>query len=152
MIPTPMRPLKTLLLALVSMATALAATTRISTDKPIINFSTSTFTPEGHRSWLLRASQAQPGEKEIEVSELTLAIFPGKADNEKVETMILSPTATVLPADSVVTGRETIRVINDQFEAAGSDWRYEHREQEKKITINRNVRVTFRAELKEILQ
>ncbi len=150
MIPTTMRPLKTLLLVLALAASALAATTQISTDKPIINFSTSTFTPEGHRSWLLRASQAQPGRNEIEVSELTLAIFPGKGDNEKVETMILSPIATVLPADSVVTGKESIRVISDQFEAAGSDWHYEHKE--RKISINRNVRVTFRAELKEILQ
>jgi len=84
------------------------------------------------------------------VKELTLSIFPGKADDEKVETLILSPTATVRPDDSVVTGKDSIRVINDQFEAAGSDWRYEHKE--RRVSINQNVRVIFRAEFKDILK
>ena len=145
-----MPSLRTLLLLLVSVATALAATTRISTDKPVVNFSTSTFTPDGHRAWLLRASEAQPGKDQIEVSELTLAIFPGKADEEKVETMILSPSAVVLPAASVITGDSTIRVLNDEFEASGSNWRYTHKD--KRVTIAKNVRVTFYAELKEFLK
>ena len=98
----------------------------------------------------MRASEARRIRDQIEVKELTLAIFPGKADDEKVETLILSPTATVLLADSVITGKDSIRVINDQFEAAAADWRYEHKE--KKVSINKNVRITFRAELKDILK
>lgn len=129
---------------------AVAATTQISSDKPVINFSTSTFTPDGHRSWLLRASQAQPVKDRINVTELTLSIFPGKADGEKVETMILSPSATVLPDDSVVMGEGPIRVIKDEFEATGSDWRYAHKE--KRVSIARNVRVVFNIELKEFLK
>ena len=148
--PRPMPPLKILLLVLLAVATAPAETTRISTDKPVVNFSTSTFTPDGHRSWLLRASQAQPDKDRINVTELTLAIFPGKADNEKVETMILSPSATVLPADSVITGESTIRVLNDEFEATGSNWRYTHKD--KQVTIAKNVHVIFHAELKEFLK
>ena len=145
-----MPSLKTLLLLLASVATAPAETTRISTDKPVINFSTSTFTPDGHRSWLLRASEAQPGKDRIEVSELTLAIFPGKGDDDKVETMILSPSATVLPNESVITGDSTIRVLNDEFEATGSIWRYTHKD--RRVTIAKNVHAIFHAELKEFLK
>lgn len=131
---------------------AWAASTQISTDKPIINFRSSTFTPEGFRSWLIRGSEAQlhPDKHLITVKELTLSIFPGRAENEKVETMILSPAAEVLPDESVVTGLNTIRVINDEFEATGTGWRYEHKE--KRVTISRNVRVVFNAELKEFLK
>ena len=135
-----------LLLPLVS----LAATTQISSDKPIINFRLPTFTPEGHRSWLVRGSEASfASQDQINVKELTLSIFSGKAD-DKVETMILSPTATVLPADAVITGEGTIRVINDEFEATGSGWRYAHKE--KRVSITRNVRVLFNTELKDFLK
>ena len=141
-----------ILLAALAGAAAWAASTQISTDKTIINFRSSTFTPEGFRSWLIRGSEAlvHPDQHQITVTELTLSIFPGKAENEKVETMILSPTAEVLPEESVVTGQKTIRVINDEFEATGSGWRYEHKE--KKVSITRNVRVVFHAELKDFLK
>jgi lipopolysaccharide export system protein LptC len=145
-----MPSLKTCLLILVPAATALAATTKISSDQPIVNFSTSTFTADGHRAWLLRASQALPAADLIKVTELTLSIFPGKADGEKVETMILSPSATVLPEASVVSGTSSIRVINDEFEATGLDWRYNHKD--RRITIARKVHVVFQAELKEFLK
>ena len=139
-------------LFLTLLAAAAAATTEISTDKPIINFRSSTFTAEGFRSWLIRGSEAQvlPAKNQITIKELTLSVFPGKADNEKVETMILSPTAEVHTADSIVTGPDTIRVINDQFEATGTAWTYFHKE--KRVSIACNVRVTFRAELKDFLK
>lgn len=129
-----------------------AESTQVSTEKPIINFRSSTFTPEGFRSWLLRGSEAQvlPAKNQITIKELTLSVFPGKGDNEKVETMILSPTAEVHTADAVVNGPDTLRVINDQFEATGTGWTYSHKE--KRVSITRNVRVTFRVELKDILK
>lgn len=141
---------KTLLLILAPAAAALAASTSISTDQPVVNFSTSTFTPDGHRSWLLRASQAQPGKDRIDVTELTLAIFPGKTDGEKVETMILSPTATVRPETSEISGGSTIRVLSDEFEATGTDWRYTHKE--KRVVIAKDVHVVFHAELQDFLK
>ena len=141
---------KKLLLLLLPVA-ALAATTQVSTDKPIINFRLPAFTADGYRSWLVRGSEARFSAKnQIGIRELTLSIFPGKADNEKVETLILSPTAVVRPDESLVTGPGTIRVINDSFEASGTDWRYAHKD--KRVSINKNVRVTFRAEMKDILK
>ena len=130
--------------------TGWAANTQVSSDKPIINFRLPTFTPEGHRSWLVRGSEAVLADKnQIDVKGLTLSIFSGKSD-EKVETMILSPAARVLPAEATATGSDTIRVINDEFEATGSDWKYAHKE--KQVNIAKNVRVVFNAELKDFLK
>ena len=143
-------PLKKFLLVVLPAAAALAATTQISTDKPIINFRLPTFTPDGHRSWLVRGSEARfASQDQIDVKELTLSIFSSQAD-DKIDTMILSPTATVLPSEAVITGQDTIRVINDDFEATGSGWRYQHKE--KSVSIARNVRVVFHAELKDFLK
>lgn len=139
-----------LLLILLPVVAAMGASTQISSAKPIVNFSLPNFTAEGFRSWLIRGSEAHYiSQSQIDVNELTLSIFSGKADG-KLDTMILSPTASVLPTDAVVTGKDTIRVINDQFEATGSDWRYAHRD--KKVTIDKNVRISFRAEFKDILK
>jgi hypothetical protein len=124
--------------------------TSISGSAPIINFRLPTFTPDGHRSWLIRGSEARfANPKEIEVKQLTLTIFSGD-DTDRIETLILSPSAKVLPEPQVATGDDVIRVIDDHFEASGWQWRYEHRE--KRVSIGKNVRVTFRAELKDFLK
>jgi LPS export ABC transporter protein LptC len=127
-----------------------AATTQISTDKPVINFRLPMFTPEGYRAWLVRGTEARfTARNQIDLTGLTLTIFTGQAD-DRIETMILSPSARVQPDEQVVTGDGTIRVINDQFEASGTGWRFVHKE--KKVSIRRNVRVTFRAEFKDLLK
>lgn len=124
--------------------------TEISPDAPIVNFRLPTFTPEGYRAWLVRGSEARMLSKaEIEVRELTMTVFSGN-ETDRIQTMLLSPQARVFPQPQVVTGDRSIRVIDDQFEATGESWRYEHRE--KRVSIAKNVRVTFRAELKNLLQ
>lgn len=143
-------PLPHKLLLLLLPVVALAATTQVSTNKPIINFRLPTFTPDGYRSWLVRGSEARFAAKnQIDIVELTLAVYTGKAD-QRIETMILSPAARVLTDESLVTGQGTIRVINDDFEASGTDWRYTHKQ--KRVSINQNVHVTFRTELKDFLK
>lgn len=144
-----MRLTSRLLLLLLPVA-AIAATTQISTDKPVINFRLPTFTPEGFRSWLVRGTEARfSARNQIDITGLTLTIFTGTAE-DRIETMILSPAARVLPDEALVTGPGTIRVISDEFEASGSDWRYTHKE--KRVSIRQNVHVTFRAELKDFLK
>ncbi len=143
-------PLAKKLLLLLLPVAAFAATTQVSTDRPIINFRLPTFTPEGYRSWLVRGSEARFTDKnQVEIKELTLAIYSGTAD-DRIETMLLSPVARVQPEQELVSGPGTIRVINDDFEASGTDWRYTHRD--KRVSINQNVHVTFRAELKDFLK
>jgi hypothetical protein len=141
---------KIVCLGLAAATVAPGANTRISTDKPIVNFRLPAFTPEGYRAWLVRGSEARYAtSNQIGIKELTLSIFSGRAD-EKMDTLILSPVAVVHPAEAVVTGPDTIRVINDQFEASGVDWRYAQKD--KKVSIAKNVRVTFRAEFKDFLK
>lgn len=78
-----------------------------------------------------------------------MTLFTGDK-TERVETMILSPSATLQPDDQTIFGESSIRVINDEFEASGENWRYDH--QEKRVLIAKNVRVAFRAQLKNFLQ
>ncbi len=137
-------------LLLLALGTACASSTRIATDKPIVNFRLPDFTPEGYRSWLVRGTEARYAtEGLVDIKELNLTIFTGLAD-ERVETLILSPAAQVRLQDQQVGGPETIRVINDRFEASGSGWSYDHRE--KKVSIARNVRVILHTQLNDILK
>ncbi|RXK55428.1 hypothetical protein ESB00_05880 [Oleiharenicola lentus] len=139
------------LLSLLSAATlAFAATTRIATDKPIVNFRLPHFTPEGYRSWLVRGTEARyVNEDLVEIKELNLTRFNRQAD-EKVETMILSPAAQLRLTDRQVSGPESIRIINDRFEASGSQWSYDH--EANKISIAKNVRVILHTQLNDILK
>lgn len=141
---------RSLLLLVIAAGPALPSTTRIATDKPIVNFRLPDFTPEGYRSWLVRGSEARyANDGLVDIKELNLTIFTGLAD-DKVETLILSPAAQVRIADRQVSGPDTIRIINDRFEASGSEWSYDHGE--KKVSIARNVRVILHTQLNDILK
>lgn len=144
---------KKILLCLAPVALAFGAGPQFSSDKPVINFRLPAFTPEGYRAWMVRGSEARyASENRIGIKDLTLTIFTGQAD-EKVDTLILSPNAVVHPDDSLVTGSTAIRVINDQFEASGNEWRFNHiGKRNFKVSIAKNVRVTFQAEFKDLLK
>lgn len=143
-------PFRRVLLLLLTAGTALATGTRVATDKPIINFRLPDFTNDGHRSWLVRGTEARYAtEGLVEIKELNLTIFSGLAD-ERVETLLLSPAAEVRLADRIVSGKESIRVINDRFEASGSGWTYD--QGEKKVSITKNVRVILHTQLNDILK
>jgi len=124
--------------------------TSVSANAPIINFRLPTFTPEGYRQWLIRGSQVVFVDKnDIDVHELTLTVFSGDA-RDVIRTLLLSPVAKVAITDQVATGPESIRVIDDSFDAEGLGWRYAHKE--KSISLSRRVRVTIHSELKAILK
>lgn len=141
---------KKLLVCLVPASVALAANTQFSTDKPIVNFRLPVFNAESYRAWMVRGSEGRYlAGNQIGITELTLSIFSGKAD-EKVDTLILSPNAVVRLDDSIVTGPSALRVISDQFEASGEDWAYSHKD--KKILIKKKVRIVLNTEIKDILK
>ena len=124
--------------------------TQITANTPIVNFRLPTFTPDGHRSWLIRGSEAVVREQNlIDVHELALTIFTGDA-SDRIETMILSPVAQVAPNDQLARGPQSIRLINDALEATGTGWEYIYRE--KKVSLHRSVRVTIHGELKDLLK
>ena len=138
------------LLFLATAGAAFAAGTQLATDQPIINFRVPEFTPEGNRAWLVRGSEARYlSENQAAVKELNLSIFTGQPDG-RVETLILSPAAEIRIGDLVASGHDTIRVINDRFEATGSEWVYAHKE--KKVSIARNVHVVLHTQLKDLLK
>jgi len=124
--------------------------TRVSSSAPVLNFRLPYWTPEGHRAWLVRGSEARLiSDEEVDIKELTLTVFAGDA-SERVQTVLLSPTAKVLRDEQVASGDDSLRVINDRIEAAGLGWRYDHKG--KKVSIFKNVRVTIRSELKDLLK
>lgn len=150
------RPRKLLVSVLTALLLASASTgsaqvaTRVASDAPIVNFRLPTFTADGHREWLVRGSEARTTDgRAVDVRELSLTIFRGDA-SERIDTMILSPLARVLPDEQTVAGPGAIRVIDEEYEAGGADWSYDHRA--KRISIRKDVRVAFRSELRNLLQ
>jgi hypothetical protein len=146
----PSHLLRCSILFLLVATVARPVSTQVATDKPIVNFRLPDFTPEGNRSWLLRGSEARyAADGRIDIKELNLTIFSGQPD-DRVETLILSPSAEVRPENRTVRGSQTIRVINDRFEATGTGWLYSH--PEKRVSIAKNVHVILHTELKDLLQ
>jgi len=142
--------LKLLPLLLGAWSPVFAANTQFSSDKPIVNFRLPDFTPEGNRAWLIRGTEARYLSKaQVDIKELNLTIFSGQADG-KIETLLLSPAAEIRIGDLVARGNDSIRIINDKFEASGSGWNYWHKE--KRVSISRNVHVVLHTQLKSILE
>ena len=124
--------------------------TAFTANSPVIDFRVPTFTREGFRSWLLSGSEGRyVNANQLDVINLNLTVFDGTAAN-RVESVFLSPSATALPNAGQVRGSERLRLITDDFEATGEDWRYDHRA--KKVSIHKNVRVVFHAQLKDMLR
>ena len=145
---------KFLLVFLSTVLPSLAETApRVDSQEPIINFSLPTFTsPDGYRNWLLRGSQAWMTESNIiDIKELSLTVFSGDASN-RIDTLMLSPSARVLSDAQVITGDSTLRVINlhDRFEATGEGWKYTHKD--KTVILSKKVRVVLHAEFKNLLK
>ena len=104
---------------------------------------------EGYRSMTLRGSEVRPLGRSIAVTDLSITIFSGDA-RTTVDSMLLSPSAVFLPKENRATGEKSVRFIRDDIEVTGVGWTYEHTA--KKVTLAQNVRVTFRAQMKDILK
>ncbi len=123
---------------------------QIRTNTPIRNFSLPSFNEKGFRTMLVRGREATLlGKTEATLSDMTLTIFSGD-ETARVETVFLSTAAVVRSDERVIHGDESVRVINDDFELLGKDWRYEH--DLRKINIRQGARVVFKAGLKDILK
>jgi len=117
---------------------------------PAENWVLPLFTKEGPRSMTARGTQARiVSAHEIEVIDLNLVVFSGDV-KMKVESILLSPDALFFPDQKTARGEKSVRFIGDNIEASGTRWVYRHAE--KKISLDGEVRVTFAAELKNILQ
>lgn len=105
---------------------------------------------DGFRTMTLRGSEVRPlGPARIDVTDLSITVFSGDAAAH-VETILLSPAAIFLPKEKRATGEKSVRLIRDDVEVTGEGWTYDH--PGKKISLARNVRVVFRAQLNDILK
>jgi hypothetical protein len=139
---------RTVILAAAFVAPAL--TFAASVTAPAKNWVLPLFTKEGHRSMTARGSEARAASaQQFEVSDLNLTIFTGDV-SMKVDTVILAPSASFVPDEQRAFGTEFVRFIRDDVEASGQRWNYLHRE--KKISLAGNVRITFQAELTDLLR
>lgn len=121
-----------------------------SKSAPVINWRVPTFTADGSREWTVSGSEATLLDRNTAaVREINVTVFAPDAAN-LAESIIVSPDALVRLDRKLVTGQSTVRVVNKQFEASGTGWSYD--QNARKITLARNARVTFRAELNELLK
>lgn len=117
---------------------------------PAMNWALPVFTKEGFRLMTARGTEARATtDRRFEVVDLNLTFFTGDASNQ-VDAVILSPAATFQPDDKIAHGENRVRYIRDDLEASGIRWIYNHGD--KKISLDGNVRVTFRAEIKDLLR
>lgn len=124
--------------------------TAFTVNAPIVNFRVPTFTRQNHRSWLLCGSEGRyVDQNHLDITNLNLSVFSGDA-TERVESVFLSPSATAFINDGLIQGPGGLRLITDDFEATGEDWRYDHRQ--KKVSIRKNVRVVFHTGIKQFLR
>jgi hypothetical protein len=151
--PKPRRFLPRLLaLASFSLLPAPAATTPILTESsaPAVNWVLPIFTDkEGFRSMTLRGSEVRPVGRSIAVTDLSITIFSGDATSS-IDSMLLSPSAVFVPKEHSARGDKSVRFIRDDIEVTGVGWTYDHTA--KKVSLQQNVRVTFRAQLNDILK
>jgi hypothetical protein len=121
-----------------------------SAGPPAVNWVLPIFTDkEGYRSMTLRGSEVRPSSRSIAVTDLSITIFSGDAAT-RVDSMLLSPSAEFYPKENRATGSKSVRFIRDDFEVTGVGWVYDHAA--KKVSLQSNVRVTFRAQLNDILK
>lgn len=105
---------------------------------------------EGYRMLTLRGSQIRPaGTDAIDVTDLSITVFSGDA-KAHVDSVLLSSQATFFPKVNRAAGDGAVRLIRDDIEVTGSGWNYDH--VGKKVSIARNVRVVFAAQLNDILK
>ncbi len=139
------------LLALVACAPIRAqAPAAAATSAPALNWVLPIFSDkEGHRSMTLRGTEVRPGTKTIAVTDLSITIFSGDA-KAAVDSILLSPQAVFFPKENRAGGEQSVRFIRDDIEVTGLGWTYDHAA--KKVSLQRDVRVTFRAQLNDILK
>lgn len=143
-----MKPLGCLSLIVLG-ATALAATP-IDAQAPVHNFVLPTFTKEGYRALLLRGGEARfVGAGRIDIFEMNLTVYKNDA-SEQIDTQLTSPAASFYTDRQYAEGDKGMHLVRDDVDMRGRRWSYDHRQ--KKVVIDDDVHVIFRAQLNHILQ
>ncbi|MBM3843958.1 MAG: hypothetical protein FJ397_11975 [Verrucomicrobia bacterium] len=119
-------------------------------DSPAVNWVLPIFSDrEGHRLMKLQGTEVRPVDGRIAITNLMITTFTGDA-RAAVDSILLSPRAVFSPKDHTARGEQTVRFIQDDVEVTGTRWAYEHAA--KKVSLEGDVRVTFRARITDILR
>ncbi len=121
--------------------------------QPIVaqNWSLPLFTKEGHRSMTLRGTEARTiGPARIDIVDLNITTFVGDAAARVESILLCRELASFFPDEKVVRGTAEVRLVRDDIEITGEQWTYDHAA--KRVSIARNTRVTFKAQLPDILK
>ena len=136
-----------LLLGLMAGATRAEETPATS---PAKNWVLPLFTKEGFRSMTLRGSEARPiGTNRLDVVDMNITVFTGGA-TAKVESMLLSPAASFFADEKIARGGGSVRFLQDDLEVTGEQWTYDHNA--KKVSIAQHARITFAAQLPDLIK
>lgn len=149
----PAAPLSLLLLAGPLIAADPAAKPAPAPAQPIVakNWSLPLFTKDGHRTMTLRGSEARTVTvSRIDITDLNITTFTGDA-SAKVESILLCrELASFFPDEKLVRGTAEVRLVRDDVEITGEQWVYDHAA--KKVSIARHTRITFKAQLPDLLK
>lgn len=117
---------------------------------PAKNWVLPIFTKEGFRSMTLRGTEVRPiTTARIDVVDMNITVFTGGA-TAKVESVLLSPVASFFPEDKIARGSSAVRLLRDDLEVTGEQWTYDHNA--KKVSIARRARITFAAQLPDLIK
>jgi len=131
-------------------APVVAGTAPALPDSPAVNWVLPIFSDrEGHRLMKLQGTEVRPVDGRVAITNLMITTFTGDA-RAAVDSILLSPRAVFSPKDHTARGEQTVRFIQDDVEVTGTRWAYEHAA--KKVSLEGNVRVTFRARITDILR
>ncbi|MBI5381034.1 MAG: hypothetical protein HZA31_03965 [Opitutae bacterium] len=127
-----------------------AAPTEAQLQAPFKGLSLPVFTKDNHRLLLLRSNELKiVSPQQYDLTDMQLTFFSGDATN-RVETVLLSPAASFFLERNLAKGERGVRLVRDDVEMTGQKWSYEPKD--KKVVLDGNVRVIFRAELKNLLK
>ncbi|MEI6052056.1 MAG: hypothetical protein WCQ44_05085 [Opitutaceae bacterium] len=121
--------------------------------QPVIakNWSMPLFTKEGYRSMTLRGSEARTFSAErIDIIDLNITTFNGDAAAKVDSILLCRELARFFPAEKIVRGESMVRLVRDDLEITGEQWTYDH--VAKKVSLARHARITFKAQLPDILK
>lgn len=123
-------------------------------NAPVKNFRLPTFNKAGLRTSLLTGSQAiYVSSTQIDVTDMRFLQYNDNGSG-LVDTQLLSPSATVMTKDNliIVSGNDRVRLIREGLDATGEQWTYTHADTDKKISLRKNVRVIFQAEMGDLIK
>jgi hypothetical protein len=119
-------------------------------DSPAVNWVLPIFSDkEGHRLMKLQGTEVRPVDGRIAITNLMITTFTGDS-RAAVDSILLSPRAVFSPQNHTARGEQTVRFIQDDVEVTGTRWAYDHAA--KKVSLEGDVRVTFRARITDILR